>query len=227
MSAALAPLEFGLGGWQLFASLAQGLGRLLERPKALRIDVQQNPAELQHELDELYRRMSRPGDALRDLSTIGIDVPGFVFRYRQADGEHYVYVEDTVRGCLAGYTVFNRLVEINRRADRHLRAPHSKYAEGYQRRGIATAIYRWWLDAGNCMISGARQSNGAHALWRSLGRRYPMFYVDVRDKQLRYLGTGVEAHIVEQLNTRLVMMGQGWDLARMEAFVETPEEVEP
>jgi hypothetical protein len=201
------------------------LARLLAGPKALRVDVHQHPDTLRDELDELHQRLSQPGDALCGLPSIQFDFPGFVFRYREADGEHYIYVEDVCRGRLAGYTVFNRLVEINRQADRHLRAPHSKYAREYQRRGIATAVYRWWLDAGNCLISGARQSAGAHALWRSLGRRYPLMFVQVRAKQLRFLGTQVDAAVSEDLDTRIVLVGAGWTCARLEAFIRLPAEI--
>jgi hypothetical protein len=127
----------------------------------LRIDVQLPPSEVEKELDAINRRLHRPGDALYDLPTLDIGFPGLRFRYRVADGEHYIYVEDVKRGCLAGYTIFNRLIELNRRQDKHLRATHSKYAAPYQRRGIATAIYRWWLDGGHSLISGARTHCGA------------------------------------------------------------------
>lgn len=182
------------------------------RPAQLRIDVDQQPAELERELGELHRRMNRRGDTLHGLAPINIGYPGLVFRYREADGEHYIYAEDVAARCLAGYTVFNRLVEINRRTDRCLRAPHSKYAVAYRRRGIATAIYRWWLDAGHCLISGARQSTGANALWHALARRYPLIYVDLRDKALCYLGKDIDARISEALHTRMILLGKDWDL---------------
>ena len=159
----------------------------------LRIDVAQQPSDTEKHLAALYRRLNRPGDALHDLPVLCIQIPGLVLRYREADGEHYVYVEDKARGRLAGYVVFNRLVEVDRRADPHLRAPHAKFAPAYQRRGIATAIYRWWLDSGNTLITGARQSFGANALWQALGKRYALFYVALRDKQLRWLGDQVDS----------------------------------
>lgn len=183
----------------------------------MRIDVKLQPAELERELEELHRRMNRPGDSIHGLEAIDIDFPGLIFRYREADGEHYIYAEDIASGCLVGYTVLNRLVEVNRRADRYLRAPHSKYAQAYQRRGIATAIYRWWLDAGHCLISGARQSTGANALWRALGRRYPIIYVGLHDKQLRYLGKHIEARVSENLHTRMILLGKGWCLDQLES----------
>lgn len=188
----------------------------LARAMELRIDVTL-PSDLESELETLYRRLHRRGDALYDLPVICINFPGLVLRYREADGEHYVYVEDLARRCLAGYTVFNRLVEVDRRADRHLRAPHSKYARAYQRRGIATAIYRWWLEAGNCLITGARQSAGANALWHSLGKRYELIYVDLRNKTLRSLGQQVDRQTHEDLHTRMILFGKGWDSDRLAA----------
>lgn len=184
------------------------LARIME----LRIDVQLPLSELERELDALNRRLNQPGDILYDLPCIDISFPDLAFRYREADGEHYIYVEDLNRRCLAGYTVFNRLIELNRRQDKHLRATHSKYAPAYQRRGIASAIYRWWLDAGNCLISGARQSVGAHALWHSLNKHYDLIYVDLRDKTLRYLGNEISSQIREDLHTRMVMFGRNRDL---------------
>lgn len=185
-------------------------------PSELRVDVEQKPEQLQAELEELFRRMMRQGDSLYGLPALDIQLPGFAFRYREADGEHYVYVQDLAAGCLAGYTVFNRLVELDRRTERHLRAPHSKFAQAYQRRGIATAIYRWWLDAGNCLISGARQSAGAHALWRSLGSRYPLVCVELHNKALRYLGRDVDTDLRADLHTRLVLVGAGCAACHLE-----------
>lgn len=178
----------------------------------LRIDVEQQPDDIEKQLEALYRRLNTPGDALHDLPVLCIRVPGLVLRYREADGEHYVYVEDPARRCLAGYVVFNRLIEVDRRADPHLRAPHAKFASAYQRRGIATAIYRWWLERGNSLITGARQSAGANALWHSLGKHYALHYVELRDKRLRYLGSEVGNRTREDFHTRLVMLGRGWDV---------------
>lgn len=183
----------------------------------LRIDVNHRPSDIERELDILYRRLHTPGDILHELPVLCLHLPGLVLRYREADGEHYVYVEDAVRGCLAGYVVFNRLIELSRRADPHLRAPHAKFAQNYQCRGIATAIYRWWLDAGNTLISGARQSAAAHALWRSLGRRYESLYVDLRDKRLSCLGRQVGSRVQRDLHTRMIMLGQGWSQDRLVA----------
>ena len=192
------------------------------QPLALRIDVLLPPAEVERELENIYGRLKRPGDSLYNLPTIEIDAPfpGLVFRYRESDGEYYVYAEDTLRGCLAGYTVFKRLVELNRRQDRYLRSTHSKYSPAYQRRGIASAVYRWWLDAGRCLISGARQSVGAHALWRKLGDHYGLLFVDLRDKRLRHLGDEVSPTVFGELETRMILTGATWDVARLCKMVE-------
>jgi len=187
----------------------------LLRAMELRIDVGHRSSDIERELDALYARLTRPGDALHGLPALCIRLPGLVLRYREADGEHYVYAEDTAKRRLAGYVVFNRLVEVNRRTDPYLRAPHAKFSAAYQRLGIATAVYRWWLDAGNCLISGARQSPGANALWSSLARRYESFYVDLRNKQLRHLGPQPDARTQQDLHTRIVLLGRGWRRERL------------
>lgn len=198
--------------------LAPGAGWGWRRPAELRIDVVHRPDELDRELDDLYRRMQRPGHRLHGMASVPVApgaYPGLVFRHREADGEHYVYAEDVQLRRLAGYTVFNRLVELDRRADRHLRAPHSKYAPAYQRRGIATAVYRWWLHGGNCLISGARQSAGAHALWLALARERTLLYVALRDKALRQLAPSAAPCLGDDFHTRMVLLGEGWNAGRL------------
>ncbi|MGO4815421.1 N-acetyltransferase [Cupriavidus sp. 2MCAB6] len=189
----------------------------LARKLELRIDVSHRPAELNQEFGSIYGRLHRPGDRLHDIPEVATDSPGLVIRYREADGEYYVYVEDVARKRLAGYTVFNRLIEVGRSADPHLRAPHSKYETAYQRRGLATAIYRWGLDAGLCLMSGARQSPGANALWHALSRHYELGYVDLRCKTLTYLGRTVSSQVHDDLHTRMILLGKGWSVERLSA----------
>lgn len=181
----------------------------------LRIDVQQRPDNIETELEALHDRMATPGDPLHGVSHLPIRLPGFIFWHREADGEHYVYVEDIQRKRLAGYTVFNRLIEVNRRVDRFVRGPHSKYAPAYQRRGIATAVYQWALGEGFSLISGARQSEGAHALWQSLGRRYPLAYVALQSKEVHFLGFDVSPALRDDLNTRMILLGDGFTLEQL------------
>jgi hypothetical protein len=138
-----------------------------------------------------------------------------VVRYREAGGEHYVYRVDVMRNRLVGYTVFNRLIEVNRRADRYVRARHSRYAPPCQGRGFATTVSQWRLDAGLCLLSGARQSEGAHALWLSLARSYDTRYVQVQGKRLTYPGDMVPASMRDDLHTRMLMLGQGWTLPQV------------
>ncbi|HBZ05491.1 MAG TPA: N-acetyltransferase, partial [Massilia sp.] len=61
--------------------------------------------------------------------------------------------------------------------------------------------------------SGARQSSGAHALWRALAQRHPLLYVDLHDKSLRCLGREVDPGLREALFTRMILLGRGWDPA--------------
>ena len=191
------------------------LMRWLRQCMELRVDVDLRPEEVNADLHDIQKRLNTPGSALYGIPVIGSPGPGLVFRYREADGEHYLYVEDVVRGHLAGYTVFNRLIEVGRRADPHLRAPHSKYAPDYQGRGIATAVYEWGLSQGMCLISGARQSTGAHGLWRALARAHELHHVHVERKTLRHLPSKPANEVDDDLHTRMLLLGKGWTLPRL------------
>ena len=180
------------------------------RPAELRIDVDPGKATLA----PVHERMRALRDRLQDMPGLVFDDPGLRARFREADGELYVYIEDLSRDRLVGYTVFNRLIELSRRAERHIRAPHSQYDPAWQRRGLASAVYRWALDRSLCLMSGARQSPGAHALWQSLSSRYEAGFADLRNKQLSYLGREVEGETLAGLHTRMFLLGEGWTLER-------------
>lgn len=184
----------------------------MPRALELRIDVELAPGDIERELGALHDRFGQPGDRLHAMRSLSAGVPGLRLRYREADGEYYVYVEDVMQRRLAGYTVFNRLIEVGRRADPWVRAPHTKFAPAYQRRGLARALYRWALDGGLCLLSGARQSAGANALWQALAADYPMGYVDLRHKTLTWLGRDVGAQVRDCLHTRMLLLGRGWTL---------------
>ncbi|MGE8634345.1 MAG: N-acetyltransferase, partial [Achromobacter piechaudii] len=68
----------------------------------LRIDVNHAPEEVQSELDAIRERMLRSSDRLHGLPEVPTDIPGIVLRYREADGEYYVYVVDVQRDRVAG-----------------------------------------------------------------------------------------------------------------------------
>lgn len=184
------------------------------RPLELRIDVDLPAELLAADLRRLHQRLRTPGDALHRSATLPVHLPGLVLRHRVADGEHYVYVEDRGLNRLAGFVVFNRLIELNRRADRVLRSPHTRIAPEYRRHGIATAVYRWALGQGICLISGPRQSPAAHALWHRLAQHHPLRYVHLKDKRLTDLGPRVSPEVLEDFHTRMVLWGVGWDEGR-------------
>lgn len=193
-----------------WANKARPRLRLGRARLALRVDVQLGAAAIDDELTSLQARLDRSGLLENGTTIIQAGLADLSVHHRQADGEHYLYVRDLARGCLAGYTVFNRLIEVNRRLDRFVRAPHSKYAVAYQRRGIATAVYKWALAQGFCLISGARQSEGANALWRALALRYHLEYIELRDKRIDLLGATVDDATRDSLHTRMLLLGQGW-----------------
>lgn len=185
----------------------------------MRIDVSLTHRDLHAELATLHARMQRPADVLHGLPTIAGPWPDLVLRYREADGEFHVYVEDRVRRVLAGCTVFNRVFELDRQAGRHLRSPHSRYAQDYQRRGLATAVYRWALGAGLCLLSGPRQSPGAHALWQALGRSHDLTYARICDRSLRVGPPANEDRALQDYETRLLLLGSGWTLSCEQGLV--------
>lgn len=180
----------------------------------MRIDVALDHRDLDAELARLHARMQTPGDALHGMAAIPAPLPGMALRYREVDGEFYVYVEDIARGALAGCTVFNREPDVGRRAGRYLRSPHSRYAPGYQRRGLATAVYTWALQAGLCLVSGPRQSVGAHRLWQSLATAHELLFVRLGDDALACLPQAPASPELERLDTRMLLLGAGWDSAR-------------
>ncbi len=190
----------------------------LYRPVELRIDVSPiPPQQLEGECASIHDRINTPGDCLYGIAEIPLSDPRFAIRYRAADGEFYVYVEDLQEHRIAGFTVFSRLIELDKRADRIIRGPHSKFDVAYQRKGLASCIYRWALDAGLCLVTGARQSPGAHAQWHKLARDYRLGYVDITDKKMRYLGNSVAPEVLDHLNTRMFLRGKGWSLGSFAA----------
>ncbi|WP_081068156.1 histone acetyltransferase [Burkholderia territorii] len=191
----------------------------------MRIDVQHSQHDIDDELDTLYARLHQPGHRLHGLPAVALGDSGLIVRHREADGEYFLYVEDPSAGQLAGYTIFNRLPELPRRADRYLRAPHTRLRGSAQRKGLATTLYRWGLDAGLCLISGARQSVGAAQLWNALAHDYRHGFVDVEGRALCYLGEAVADDVYGALHTRRLLLGNGWtlgDLARATGMIDTP-----
>lgn len=185
------------------------LRRAVDAPCELRIDVPAEPDNLLEELDTLYQRLRAGDGGLRACRPLGPLGPQWQVWHREADGEHFLYVEDLAESRLAGYIVFNRLREVNRRVDPHVRSPHTKLDPRYRRCGIASTLYTWALEQGFCLLSGARQSAAAHALWQALGRDYPLGYVDVRQRQPTWLGYAVSPSVQDALSTRLMLLAPG------------------
>ncbi|MEI2416708.1 N-acetyltransferase [Orrella sp. JC864] len=181
----------------------------------MRIDYDAGTQRVQAELDALQARLQARTPRLRAR---GLPLAGLTHlrvHQRSADGEHYFYIEDVRARLLAGYVVFNRLVDIDRALDPYVRSPHARFRPAYQRQGVATWLYRQMLDAGVSLLSGARQSAAAHALWRALGRRYPMGFVRLQGRELTALGPAISLDVFDDLHTRLLLCGAGWDIAQL------------
>ena len=182
----------------------------------LRIDVALPDEAVERELDALHERWFLSGASL--YTPVGLRLPGhhLIFKTREADGEYFIYAVDPVANKLAAYIVMSRLIEVNRRADRHLRSPHAKVAIAYRRRGITSAVYRWWLASGRSLMSGARQSPAAHELWGALATDYRMIYVSVAGKGISVITPPLSNADEDNIDTRVVLLGSG---CRPELFV--------
>jgi hypothetical protein len=184
----------------------------------MRIDVSLDHRDMATELAQLWDRLRERTDKLQGLPAIRTALPELAFHYREVDGEFHVYAEDTARDVLAGCTVFNRVFEVDRRTDAYVRSPHSRYASAYRGQGVASAVYRWALQAGMCLVSGPRQSPGAHRLWMALARSHPLAFIELQQRRLRILGTALAPAELESYDTRLLLLGAGWTLDRFAAL---------
>lgn len=189
----------------------------------MRIDVDRGGTRLETELDALYPH------CLKNAAVDGtIFLPSLnetpLSRYRRtADGETFLYIEDPEQRWLAGNVTLNRVIGLDRKLDRFIRSPHSRFREPYQRQGLATRLYLEALNAGLCLLSGARQSPGALQLWRSLSEHYPLHHVQLQGKQLVDLGRSIEWKTFEDLHTRLLLCGAGWSAKRLLALARPSE----
>ena len=181
----------------------------------MRIDFQPDDTQLEAELDTLHARLQARARLAAPPAQPLPRLPWLRLWRHEADGEFYVYVEDMRTGRLAGCTVFNRLVEVNRRLDPFVRSPHSRYRPAYRRLGLATRVYARELDAGFCLVSGARQSPGAHALWHALAERYEFGYARLHGKRLARMEPACVEEERDGLHTRMVLCGKGWTLDRL------------
>ena len=199
-------------------ALGRALVRGLHWLSELRIDVDVPGAVIEQDLARLQQRLTATDGSAPACEELPLSCHGLVFRTREADGEQFVYVLDPKLDRLVAYVVFSRLIEVNRWADPHLRSPHSKVAQTHQRMGIATTIYRWWLDGGRNLMTGARQSEHANRLWAALAKDYDQRFVRIIRKRVHSLGAAVSQAQLDSLETRMVLLGRG---CALEAFASS------
>jgi hypothetical protein len=185
----------------------------------MRVDVDLSHRDIEAELDALYARLRARGDVMLPVPAFAPRAPELVFKCREIDGEFHVYAEDPLRNVLAGCTVFNRVFELDPEVGRFVRSPHSRYAPAYQRRGVATAVYQWALQAGMCLVSGPRQSEGAYRLWEALGRESELLVVSLEGRDFRVLMEEVDEQVPQVLGTRMMLVGRR---GRIGTFKATP-----
>mgnify|MGYP001246863093 CR=1 FL=1 len=86
-----------------------------------------------------------------------------------------------------------------------VRTPHSGLLERYQGRGIVKAIYRWFLDAGNILVTGDLQTPDSNALWRSLSRDYEVVFFNSRGE---FIDNPTQKQATSK-DVRMALLGKG------------------
>lgn len=185
----------------------------------LRIDVHLPEGRIAAELDALNLRARQLFSACQDVPALPGLPPRLAVKARQVDGAHFVYVVDVQTERIVACVTLNRLIEAHRKADLHFRAPHTKVLPQYRRQGIATALYRWWLAGGRCLMTGARQSPAARGLWLSMARHYRLTYVLLEHRRIHWLGDELSPDVLGQLNARAVLLGEGREIGDVLAAV--------
>jgi hypothetical protein len=193
----------------------------------MRVDVDLGHRNVEAELAALYARLRLRAEAMQPVPAYAPRAPELVFHCREIDGEFHVYAEDPARNVLAGCTVFNRVFELDAEVGRFVRSPHSRYAPAYQRKGVATAVYQWALQAGMSLVSGPRQSVGAYRLWEALGRSWELVVVSLEGRDLRVIAEGMEREALEVFDTRMMLVGTGWARSLRPSVIPGPPPVIP
>lgn len=178
----------------------------------LRIDVHLPDERIESELAALYRRRAVWQPQCDELPGLPGLPPDLRVMVRLAGGEHVAYVVHVLTGRVVACVTLSHLRDVGRPASHHFRAPHTKVAVSHRRRGIASGVYRWWLDGGQSLMTGARQSPAARGLWLAMSRHYPLSYVWLENKRLYPLGNAPTAADLDRLNVRAVLLGRGTTL---------------
>lgn len=169
----------------------------------MRFDVRITNEQIEQELTALQARMAHGRHALMKLPVLDMQFPDIEFRVRKIAREQRVYAIDTRCQRLIGYSVFDILPEGSRKLHGTVRSVHSRYAMDYQGRGIATALYTKVLSDGFVLVSGARQSRAAYALWKSLGRRMKFNIVRISPQAIEPLPISERDDRFQDLDVRL------------------------
>lgn len=174
----------------------------------MRFDVHVSNDQIEQELAALQEKMSHGRYALSNLPKLDLRFADLEFRLRKISREQRVYVVDRANGNLVGYSVFDILPEGSRRLHGTVRSVHSRYSAPYQGRGIATALYTKVLADGFVLVSGARQSRAAYALWKSLGRRARFDIVKISPENIEPLKISERDERFQDLDVRLQLCAQ-------------------
>ena len=87
----------------------------------------------------------------------------------------------------------------------NVRTPHSGLNSKFHGRGIAKAVYKWFLDAGNILVTGDIQTPDSNALWRSLSKDYEVVFINDRGEFI----DDITPKLAQAKTTRMALLGKG------------------
>jgi len=107
----------------------------------------------------------------------------------------------------AGYVVFEWPEKLGQKRGwaKNVRSPHSGFAPALRGKGVAKMIYKWFLDAGNILVTADRQTPASNVLWKSLASDYDVVFFNEK-------GEFIDSPTPEQAqkrNVRMALLGKG------------------
>lgn len=115
----------------------------------------------------------------------------------------FILVDDTP----AGFVEFTWPEKLGQKRSwaANVRTPHSGVLKRFHGKGLAKAVYRWFLDAGHNLVTGDLQTPSSNSLWKSLARDYEVAFFDNKGQ---FIDNPTEAEATHP-NVRLALLGKG------------------
>lgn len=140
---------------------------------------------------------------------VGTSFPNIMLAAIENHGEYIVFIIDQELGEdePIGFVEFVHPSPVGRNyllAD-NVRTPHTGILHEYAGKGYMSAVYSWFLDAGNNLTTGHEQTRSGNALWKKLSARYKVIFLNRNGLEIKH-PTQEEA---ASNSTRMVLLGKG------------------